>query len=214
MALSSSLLTVACTQTEDADCYCSLLSFPLSELQSRKHETQPWWSLQRWVTLLQATLKCQFIVKRSQPCVVFTLWVKDANIILHTLRIIFHVAAGEELTLPLTRDPCWRLIFTHIWSFSIPGVTQTCSHSPWHLEPTAGAERIIKMFSSNVHKLWFYRSWDREKRCSLFVNVPNTKVHQEQMVVTTELQPCLFSSAQNVMPTYVWEKAGRIMTET
>lgn len=86
-----------------------------------------------WVTLLQATLKCQFIVKRSQPCVVFTLWVKEANIILHTLRIIFHVAAGEELTLPLTRDPCWRLIFTHIWSFSIPGVTQTCSHS--HIHP-------------------------------------------------------------------------------
>lgn len=91
---------------------------------------------------------------------------------------------------------------------------QSLTHTPWHLEPTAGAERIIKMFSSNVHKLWFYRSWDREKRCSLFVNVPNTKVHQEQMVVTTELQPCLFSSAQNVMPTYVWEKAGRIMTET
>lgn len=122
-----------------------------------------------WVTLLQVTLKCQFIVKRSQPCVVFTLWVKGANIILHTLRIIFHVAADVWWGTDASSDSP-SVLASHLYShlvFLHPRCDtnmQSLTHTPWHLEPTAGAERIIKMFSSNVHKLWFYRSWDREKK--------------------------------------------------
>lgn len=116
----------------------------------------------------------------------------------------------------------WRFLWLAIRVGVSSLLTFGLSPSPvWHKHAVTHAYTLTFRANSrsgknykNVHKLWFYRSWDREKRCSLFVNVPNTKVHQEQMVVTTELQPCLFSSAQNVMPTYVDAGPGRIMTET